>query len=157
MKAADIGETPEESSADVARSLQDLRSRSGATYADIAMRIAALRVAAGVSPSAARVARSTVFDAFKADRARLNPALVAEIQFAERTSDGVIRHPTSADSARASCQGADSPRVVASPAVPQPSLSSSRASASCGRGTTAGGVHSLEHACLSAYKRPGSP
>lgn len=79
MKAADIGETPDESSADVARSLQDLRSRSGATYADIAMRIAALRVAAGVSPSAARVARSTVFDAFKADRARLNPALVAEI------------------------------------------------------------------------------
>ncbi|WP_405373564.1 MULTISPECIES: hypothetical protein [unclassified Microbacterium] len=63
----------------VAAALQELRQHGGASYAEIAMRVAAQRSADGASPSAARVARSTVFDAFRPDRARPNPRLIGEI------------------------------------------------------------------------------
>jgi energy-coupling factor transport system substrate-specific component len=49
------------------------------SYAEIANRIARRREARGLSPEAARVARSSVFDAFKTGRSRINADLVAEI------------------------------------------------------------------------------
>ncbi|MHC9045263.1 hypothetical protein ACYX8G_11800 [Microbacterium saperdae] len=63
--------------------LRRLRLEAGdVAYAEIASRIAARREAEGVDPRAARIARSTVFDAFQTGRRRMNPALVKEIVLA---------------------------------------------------------------------------
>ncbi len=53
--------------------------RGGASYAELATRIQALREVRGLAPAAARVARSSVFDAFQLGRVRLNAELVADI------------------------------------------------------------------------------
>ncbi|GGH37740.1 ECF transporter S component [Microbacterium album] len=67
----------------VALDLQLLRVEAGAvSYAELAARIAARREAEGTSPGAARVARSTVFDAFQTGRQRINAELVREIVLA---------------------------------------------------------------------------
>lgn len=64
----------------IAHDLQDLRIAAGApSYADIVVRIAKERRARGVDPARARPARSTVYDAFRPGRARINAALVGEI------------------------------------------------------------------------------
>lgn len=64
----------------VSHDLRELRlSKGGPSYAEIAMRITAHREARGVSPAAARIARSTVYDVFRTGRQRLNSELVAEI------------------------------------------------------------------------------
>lgn len=73
---------------DVVDELQRLRCAAGEiSYQDIAVRIAASRQASGRAAGAARIARSTVYDAFRADRARLNPDLIGEI--AEILTDAV--------------------------------------------------------------------
>ena len=60
--------------------LQTLRIEAGGiTYDEIAARITTARLAKGMTPAAARVARSTVYDSFRVGRARLNADLVAEI------------------------------------------------------------------------------
>lgn len=60
--------------------LQRLRNAVGdVSYAEIAARIARRREVQGMSPAAARVARSSVFDAFGTGRRRINAELVAEI------------------------------------------------------------------------------
>ena len=60
--------------------LQALRARAGdVSYGEIAARITRIRQDRGVPEAAARIARSTVYDAFRPDRRRLNAALVAEI------------------------------------------------------------------------------
>lgn len=60
--------------------LRDLRARVGEpSYADIAQRVTAQRVDDGTDPHAARVARTTVYDAFRPGRARLNVEFVREI------------------------------------------------------------------------------
>ncbi len=65
---------------DVTRDLQRLRlDAGGISYAEIALRVGRLREARGLSPERARVARSSVFDAFREGRARLNADLVADI------------------------------------------------------------------------------
>lgn len=67
----------------IVQELRDLRAQAGGvSYAEIATRIAQRREAQGMSPSAARIARSTVFDAFNTGRQRLNGELVAEIAVA---------------------------------------------------------------------------
>lgn len=67
----------------ISEDLQELRFRAGdVSYAEIAARIARRREAGGMTPAAARVARSTVFDAFRSGRRRINPALIAEIAIA---------------------------------------------------------------------------
>lgn len=72
----------------IVEDLQQLRSRAGdISYAEIATRIARHRESRGVAPAAARVARSTVFDAFRTGRHRINPDLVAEIVLALGGSD----------------------------------------------------------------------
>lgn len=63
--------------------LQQLRLTSGdVSYAQIAIRIAERRREYGANEAAARIARSTVFDAFREGRQRINPDLIAEIVLA---------------------------------------------------------------------------
>lgn len=60
--------------------LQDLRTSIGhPSYGLIAEMITERRLAAGAPAAAARVARSTVYDAFRLGRARVNLALIREI------------------------------------------------------------------------------
>lgn len=64
----------------VAEELQALRLAAGdPSYGEIARRITGRRLAAGHSAHAARVARTTVYDAFRTGRARINVSLVREI------------------------------------------------------------------------------
>ncbi|MEN8707055.1 MAG: hypothetical protein ABF306_13055 [Nocardioides marinisabuli] len=60
--------------------LQQLRVQAGEpSYGEIARRVARLRSEAGRSEHEARVARTTVYDAFRTGRARVNLELVREI------------------------------------------------------------------------------
>jgi len=64
----------------LAEDLQKLRADCGVvSYADIVTRITKAREAAGIAPAAARIARTTVYDCFRAGRTRVNPELVGEI------------------------------------------------------------------------------
>lgn len=64
----------------LARDLERLRLESGGvSYAEIAARIVGRRLAVGMSPAAAQIARSTVYDVFRLGRRRVNPDLVREI------------------------------------------------------------------------------
>jgi energy-coupling factor transport system substrate-specific component len=72
--------------------LRLLRIRAGdVSYAEIATRIASIRESRGKSPAAARVARSSVFDAFQPGRRRMNPDLVAEIVVALGQDEAVAQ------------------------------------------------------------------
>ncbi len=72
--------SPEESLDQIARDLQQLRLEAGGiSYADIVRRIAKHREANGVPPAAARPARTTIYDAFRTGRSRVNAQLIAEI------------------------------------------------------------------------------
>jgi energy-coupling factor transport system substrate-specific component len=65
---------------DIARSLRELRARAGGpSYAEIGSRIALARIERGVPVSASVPARTTVYDAFRLGRSRINAALVGEI------------------------------------------------------------------------------
>ncbi|HYF73803.1 MAG TPA: hypothetical protein VD864_13325, partial [Nocardioides sp.] len=71
--------------------LRALRLAAGEpSYAEIARRIAAQRRAQGVGEHAAHVARSTVHDAFRPDRSRINLTLVREIVAALGADPGVV-------------------------------------------------------------------
>lgn len=64
----------------VAAHLRELRAEAGdPSYADIAQRITTARVERGVGEHAARVARTTVYDAFRAGRRRIDAVLVTDI------------------------------------------------------------------------------
>ena len=64
----------------LALELQALRARAGEpSFAEVARRISEHRLAQGASEHAARVARTTVYDAFRTGRARVNLELVREI------------------------------------------------------------------------------
>ncbi len=65
---------------DIAKSLRELRARAGGpSYAEIGSRIALARIERGVPVSASVPARTTVYDAFRLGRSRINAALVGEI------------------------------------------------------------------------------
>lgn len=73
---------------DVIAGLRELRLESGApSYAEIATRIAERRVERGVASAAARVARSSVYDAFRDGRRRVNADLIGEIVLALTSDD----------------------------------------------------------------------
>ncbi|WP_404288607.1 hypothetical protein [Glutamicibacter arilaitensis] len=64
----------------IADDLQQLRlDGGGVAYAEIVRRISRYRISQGVAPDASRPARSTVYDAFRRGRTRLNLTLVSEI------------------------------------------------------------------------------
>lgn len=62
--------------------LRTLRESKGASYRAIAAKIFAHREAAGAIPAAAKIAHTTVSDAFRLGRSRVNPLLVEEIALA---------------------------------------------------------------------------
>ncbi len=65
---------------EIAQDLQQLRFAAGdVSYAEIVRRIAAHRERSGVGAGHARPARTTVYDAFRTGRTRVNPQLVGEI------------------------------------------------------------------------------
>lgn len=65
---------------DVARDLQRLREAAGApSYAEVVNRITRQRLARGVPDASARPARTTVYDAFRVGRRRLDVTLVLDI------------------------------------------------------------------------------
>ena len=71
-----------------AEDLQRLRISAGnVSYSAIAERVAAAREARGANASAARVARSTVYDAFQPGRRRVDADLIADIALALGESD----------------------------------------------------------------------
>ncbi|MCR2800053.1 helix-turn-helix transcriptional regulator [Microbacterium sp. zg-Y818] len=101
---------------------QLLRLTAGdVSYAQIAERVRRLREARGMSEAAAYVGRSTVYDAFRAGRRRINARLVADIatvlgEDAERAAywrDYCVR-------ARAEEVGPATPAVPTSPPEPAP-------------------------------------
>ncbi|MBH0009710.1 ECF transporter S component [Salinibacterium sp. SWN1162] len=77
---SDRSSLPADSLDQIADDLQRLRIAAGeVSYSELASRIAHRRQENGMSPAAARVARSTVFDIFRTGRSRINAELVAEI------------------------------------------------------------------------------
>lgn len=91
-KEAPVTEEPSSPPADtfdgIAHDLQELRLASGApSYADIVVRISQDRRARGIDPARSRPARSTVYDAFRPGRSRINAALVGEIATALGAED----------------------------------------------------------------------
>ena len=59
--------------------LRTLRADRGVSYRDLAIGITERRIAQGMPPAAARVAHSTIPDAFRPGRRRLNAGLISEI------------------------------------------------------------------------------
>lgn len=75
-----IRNVPIEAFDSIARDLQELRIEAGdVPYAEIVRRIGKLRELSGTVATAARPARTTVYDAFRMGRARINAKLVGEI------------------------------------------------------------------------------
>lgn len=89
----------------LALELQTLRTRAGdPSFAEIARRVSEQRLARGASEHAARVARTTVYDAFRTGRARVNLELVRDIGTALGGSDADVdawiarcRHPQASE------------------------------------------------------------
>lgn len=68
--------------------LHELREEADSpSYAEIAHRVTAGRLRRGVSPAAAKVARSSIFDTFRQGRTRINLSLVREIAAALDADD----------------------------------------------------------------------
>lgn len=109
---------------EIAQDLQQLRFAAGdISYAEIVRRIAAHREREGVDATNARPARTTVYDAFRTGRARVNPQLVGEIARVLGASEvEVAQWEERCLQARRNPQAAPAPILEASPgpAVPQP-------------------------------------
>ncbi|MBC9732458.1 ECF transporter S component [Nocardioides marmotae] len=113
-----------------AHELQALRRAAGEpSFAEIARRVAELRVADGADEHAARVARTTVYDAFRTGRARVNVPLVREIVAALDADpalvDGWLAAPapsapsdSSSDSESPTAEPPVAPSVPAAPSEP---------------------------------------
>lgn len=77
----------------IAEELQQLRLDAGdVPYAEIVRRISRHRISQGVDPVASRPARSTVYDAFRHGRTRMNVELVSEIVRALNGTDEDIEN-----------------------------------------------------------------
>ncbi|GGO73968.1 ECF transporter S component [Nocardioides deserti] len=106
-----------------AEELQVLRRTAGEpSFAEIARRVAEQRVADGLDEHAARVARTTVYDAFRTGRARVNVPLVREIVRAldgdPALVDAWLRDPRPAPAP--SPAPAEPPRAEAGPVAERP-------------------------------------
>ncbi|WP_231601507.1 ECF transporter S component [Salinibacterium sp. SWN167] len=106
---------PADSLDQIADDLQRLRIAAGeVSYSELASRIAHRREENGVSPAAARVARSTVFDIFRTGRSRINAGLVAEIVVA------LGHDEAEAEAWRSRCLEVRSTAKAAAPHAPLP-------------------------------------
>ncbi|KAA9084139.1 ECF transporter S component [Microbacterium radiodurans] len=89
------------------------------SYAELVRRIADLRIARGMSPAAAQPSRTTVYDAFRPGRARINPDLLRDIVLAlGRTDDEATEWVARYRALRASSEPA--PRRAEPIATPKP-------------------------------------
>ena len=71
--------------------LHDLRRRAGEpSYADLARAVSDLRRARGLDEHSSRVARTTVYDAFREGRSRVNLTLVRDLATVMGASQGVV-------------------------------------------------------------------
>jgi energy-coupling factor transport system substrate-specific component len=85
--ASDKPETLDE----LVAALHALRIGAGSvTYDELGARITRLRESRGLAPAAARVARSTVYDAFRSGRTRINADLLADIVTALGEDDAAV-------------------------------------------------------------------
>ena len=106
--------TPDE----IAEALQKLRVEEGeVSYQDIASRITKKRIAAGMNPHAATVAKSTVYSCFKLGRTRVNASLVSEIVFALTDDE------QAAAEWKSRCLAARRPAALPNEPAPAPSAS----------------------------------
>lgn len=116
---AEFQDVPTDAFDAIARDLQTLRIEAGdVPYAEIVRRIGKLRELCGVDAVAARPARTTVYDAFRLGRTRINAELVGEIVQALGCS------PEEAKTWECRCLQARLDKAAArqpSPAAPQPS------------------------------------
>ncbi|RBL99070.1 hypothetical protein C1H84_16650 [Glutamicibacter soli] len=116
---AEFQDVPTDAFDAIARDLQTLRIEAGdVPYAEIVRRIGKLRELCGVDAVAARPARTTVYDAFRLGRTRINAELVGEIVQALGCS------PEEAKTWERRCLQARLDKAAArqpSPAAPQPS------------------------------------
>ncbi|WP_121254790.1 ECF transporter S component [Nocardioides ferulae] len=97
----------------LATELQSLRRSAGdPSYAEIARRISERRLGDGATEHAARVARTTVYDAFRTGRARVNLGLVREIASALGADDALV------DGWVARCREDDRPAEATGVSVP---------------------------------------
>lgn len=104
----------------LARSLQDLRHAAGEpSYAEIARRVSERRTALGADPHAARVARTTVYDVFRAGRSRVNLPLVREVAAVLGGDDAGVDAWVAASRAAAPTPGA-AEREVPAPVTEPP-------------------------------------
>ncbi|MDT0158260.1 hypothetical protein Q9R19_11540 [Microbacterium sp. ARD32] len=79
MKEAELAKARTESLDEFVRDLRELRELSGLSYRSIALIISQQREAAGARPGTSQIAHTTVSDAFRLGRQRVNPVLVGEI------------------------------------------------------------------------------
>ena len=78
---------------DIAAELQALREQAGpVSYAEIARRISEQRLAKGINEAAAMPPRSTVYNAFRQGRARLDTELIREIVVALGADEAAADH-----------------------------------------------------------------
>ncbi len=122
---------------DVTGALERLRLGCGAmSYATLAARIADRRAGSGLSPAAARVPRSTVYDAFRAGRTRINPALIGEI---------VLALTDDADEARRWRERAVDVMAGVPPTPLRPSVSEARVTPDAGHALVVAATHAKQH------------
>lgn len=108
----------------IARELQLLRESSGpVSYAELVRRITELRIQRGADPAASTPARSTVYDAFRPGRVRIDPALIRDIVLAlGATAEEANRWVLRCDAARHSLPAAGPARAGAVAPSPQRTL-----------------------------------
>lgn len=88
MSEATAGDGAPDSLDRIRTDLLALKEAHAVSYAEIRRRIGEQRIACGVSAAAAYPARSTVYDAFRAGRARIDAGLLREIAIALGADDG---------------------------------------------------------------------
>ena len=99
--------------------LNELRIRAGEpSYAEITRRLIQRRVAAGLDPHAAHISKSSVHDAFRVGRTRINMALTRElVQVLDGEPGLVDRWLTEDPSARTSVSAMEEPETAVTAAV----------------------------------------
>ena len=111
----------------LAAELQALRLAAGdPSFAELARRVSQQRAAAGLDEHAARVARTTVYDAFRPGRTRVNLTLVRELAHALGADDATVDEwvarctaPAPAPQADAASQVPEGPAAPSTPSAPE--------------------------------------
>ena len=102
---------------DVVRGLQDLRTSVGEpSYAELARKVSDLRRCRGLDEHCARVARTTVYDAFRTGRKRVNLELVRDLATVLGAPDDTVDRWLANGSAHQAVDAASEPVEAPTPA-----------------------------------------